>query len=547
MLVRNWTAGLLAATALATLVVGPAEAATKKKHHVRHRAVAHKAVDNSLRETVAMQQAKIDELTARLNAMQSVPPVEQVDSPAAKAAIEQAAALKTQVDGLQAALDSTNKKVAANAPAFGAAPTFKGGGFSFKPNGEIQYDAGRVSNPNGNLTNVGNATTNRTGFNERARRLLLGASGDLPGDFKFAIQFDFAQSSVNYEDIVLSYEPKGKPFTVTVGYFYPYNSLDNLTSNRFVSVVERNALVDAFGETRRLGVGLGYVAGDLRLQAGFFGGNLNNANYDNNDYEATGRILFAPQAFGGQLHLAVNGQYRRFKTSALGFQYRGRPETQITDVRFVDTGAIAAKGDVIFGVEALGIFGPLHIQGEAQVDRVDGYRAGTVIGNGISPGQALLGTTINGNPTLFGGYAEVGYWLTGETRGYKNGKIDRTKIINGFDRGGWGGFQLVGRVAYLNLADNIGGVTTGARGAGAGGLPTAPQVVNGILNGGSQISYIGALNWWPMDYVRFTGQFQHEEIQGGPYAGIVVPLSTQPVNQRKFGVDAFVVRAQLDF
>ena len=541
MLVRNWTAGLLAATALATLVAAPAEAATKKKHHVRHRAVAHKAVDNSLRETVAMQQAKIDELTARLNAMQSVPPVEQVDSPAAKAAIEQAAALKTQVDGLQAALDSTNKKVAANAPAFGAAPAFKGGGFSFKPNGEIQFDAGYVSNPNRNLTNVNNSTTGRIGFNERSRRLLIGASGDLPGDWKYAFQFNLAQSAVAYEDVVLSYEPKGKPFNVTIGYFYPYNTLENLTSNRFTSFIERAQMVDAFGEGRRLGIGLGYVMGDLRFNIGAFGGDINNANFDNNDYEAAGRLSFVPQAFGGQLLLAANAQYRHFKTSGLGFQYRARPLTQTTDVRFVDTGTIAAKSDAIFGVEALGIFGPLHFQGEAQVVRQDGFRIGTTTGagntagNGLAAGQALAGNTINGNPTLIGMYGEVGYWLTGETRGFKNGKVDRTKIINGFDRGGWGGFQLVGRVDYLNLSDRIAGPNQGT------------QVIDGVLNGGSQTAYQGILNWWPMDYVRFSGEFVHSEIQGGPRAGVIVPLSTAPIYQRKYSVDTAVVRAQVDF
>lgn len=535
MIVRNWAVALLAASAMATVAAAPANAVTHKTKHSKHRVVKKAAPDTALRDALAAQQLKIDQLSAQIAALQSAPPPAQVDSPAAQAAIAQAALLKTQVDTLQSALDSTNKKVAANAASFGAAPTLKGSGFSFKPNGEIQFDAGYVSNPNHNLTNVPNSATGRIGFNERSRRLLLGAAGDLPGDFKYAIQFDFAQSAVNYEDIVLSYEPKGKPFTVTVGYFYPYSNLDNLTSNRFVSVVERTALSDAFGETRRLGIGLQYTTGDFRVQGGFFGGNLNNANYDNNDYQATGRVVYAPTAFGGQLHFAANAQYRHFRTSALGFQYRSRPETQITDVRFVDTAGIAAESDAIFGVEALGIFGPLHLQGEAQVLRVKGFRPGTAINNGIDPGQALLGSTLAGNPTLFGGYAEAGYWLTGETRGYKNFKIDRTKIINGFDRGGWGGVQLVGRFEYVNLADNIGGVNSGT------------QVINGILNGGSQTSYIAALNWWPIDYVRFTGQYMHEEIQGGPRAGVIVPLSTLPIYQRKYGLDAFVIRAQLDF
>ena len=45
-------------------------------------------------------------------------------------------------------------------------------------------------------------------------------------------------------------------------------------------------------------------------------------------------------------------------------------------------------------------------------------------------------------PSFCGGYAEVGYYLTGESRGYKGGKWDRTKVLKPFDKGGWGAIQL---------------------------------------------------------------------------------------------------------
>ena len=302
-----------------------------------------------------------------LTGIAAAPAFAAQDAAAADAPVtaEEAAAqlefLHAQVDAMQAQLDAIKKQTADNTPTWSGMPQFKATGFSFKPNGEIQYDAAYTGNPNNAI-----ATPN-LGFNNRARRLLFGASGDLPGGFKYAFQFDFNQATINYEDVVFSYEPAGKPYTVSVGYFYPYNSLDNLTSNRFVSVVERNQAVDAFGQGRRLGIGFGYVAGDLRLSAGAFANQINNANFDNNDWELAGRILYAPQMFGGQLHFAVNGEYRRFRTTSLGIQYRARPFTQVTDQRFVDAGAIAAKGDFVVGLEALGIFGPLHAQGEAEV------------------------------------------------------------------------------------------------------------------------------------------------------------------------------------
>ena len=45
---------------------------------------------------------------------------------------------------------------------------------------------------------------------------------------------------------------------------------------------------------------------------------------------------------------------------------------------------------------------------------------------------------------------ELGYFLTGETRGYKGGKWDRTKVLKPWNEGGWGALQINGRVDYLD-------------------------------------------------------------------------------------------------
>jgi len=519
---------LLAATALAAIAAVPAGAAPAKHPHHAKRTVA-KSHEAELRALIDAQQAKIDELSAKVTALSSAAaPAGPTEAQVAAAA--ESEALKAKVDALQTKLEGIKTQTAANTPAWSGSPQFKGSGFSFKPSGMIQYDAGYVSNP-GNQIN-----TSSLGFNNRARRLDIGAAGDLPGDFKYAFQFNFAQGVVDYEDIVMSYEPKGKPWTVTIGYFYPYNTLENLTSSRFTSFIERSQMTDAFGEGRRLGVGFGYVAGDLRANFGAFGGTINGgtgtaATFDNNDYELAARLLFAPQALGGQLHFAVSGQYRHFKTNSLGIQYRARPFSQTTDQRFVNAANIAGESDVILGAEAAGIFGPLHVVGEAQYVKVDGIRPGEALDNG----EVAVGTRLVSDPSFFSAYGEVGYWLTGETRGYKNGRFDRTKILNGFDKGGWGGFQVVGRVDYLDLRDRVGGANVGT------------QLVNGVLNGGEQTGYLAALNWWPIDYVRFTAQFTHAEIKGGPNGLIADPSSTSAIYDRKYHSDIGLVRAQIDF
>ena len=522
-------ASLLAATALAAV---PALAAPAKHRHAAIKPAAPKSHEAELRALINAQQARIDELSAKVAALSTPAPAAPSDAEIAarREATANSELLKAKVDTLQKQLEGIKSQTAAVTPSWAGSPQFKGSGFSFKPNGMIQYDAGYISNPGNHIAG------SSLGFNNRARRLDIGASGDLPGDFKYAFQFNFAQGVVDYEDIVMSYEPKGKPWTLTIGYFYPYNTLDNLTSSRFISFIERSAMTDAFGEGRRLGVGVGYVAGDFRVNAGVFGNSINGgtgtaATFDNNDYELSARLLYAPQALGGQLHFAVAGQYRHFKTNALGIQYRARPFSQTTDQRFVGGGTIAGKSDVILGAEAAGIFGPLHVVGETQFVKVDGIRPGDSLDNG----EIISGTRLVSDPNFFSAYGEVGYWLTGETRGYRNGKFDRTKILHGFDKGGWGGFQLVGRVDYLDLKDKVGGANSGT------------QIVNGILNGGQQTGYLAALNWWPIDYVRFTAQFTHAEIKGGPNAILANPTSTSPIYDRKYHSDIGLVRAQIDF
>jgi phosphate-selective porin OprO/OprP len=86
----------------------------------------------------------------------------------------------------------------------------QGRGFSFKPKGFMQFDAGYVGYPDGDELRgtVGGLNYGNLGWNTRARRLVFGAEGGLPGGFKYKAEFNFAQGTVDYEDIILSYDFK---------------------------------------------------------------------------------------------------------------------------------------------------------------------------------------------------------------------------------------------------------------------------------------------------------------------------------------------------
>ena len=138
-------------------------------------------------------------------------------------------------------------------PSWKGAPLFedKEAGWSFKPRGRMQYDVGYVSNPATIPTAV---VTRNLGFNTRARRIRLGAEGTIPGGFGYKFEMDFANGAVGFGDAILTYAPKNIPLSFAIGNQETNNGLEQISSSRFSSFIERAAFDDAFINTRRLGL-----------------------------------------------------------------------------------------------------------------------------------------------------------------------------------------------------------------------------------------------------------------------------------------------------
>jgi phosphate-selective porin OprO/OprP len=449
--------------------------------------------------------------------------------------------LQAQVEALQEALEGVKAAQVKVTPSWKGGPLLedKEVGWSFKPRGAVQFDAGYVGFPNGEELNgtFGGLNYNNLGWNSRARRLLLGADGALPGGFRYSAEFNFAQGQVDYEDIFIAYDFKKVPLTVQVGNIYPFSSLETLTSSKFTSFMERASFTDAFSLNRRLGIGLTFSdkkADRWLFQAGLFNQPINdNTNFNRTGWEAAARGVFSPTLGSTRLHLGASAHYRVNNQDAQNERLRARPLTQVTDQRFVDTGAIAAESDTYVGLELAAIHKSLHFAGELQKMWVNSIDPGSSFDpNNGTGGGALL----NGNPSFWGGYAELGYFLTGETRGYKNGRFDRTKVLKPFGQGGWGAFQINGRVDLVELRDRVDGSSASL---------AAPFYVNG----GKQVGYQLSMIWNPTDYLRFMAQYGHLDITGGPRAvpPLFDPLDMTPINKRKYDVDTATMRAQIDF
>ena len=479
-------------------------------------------------------------------------PAEEMNATAADA---RSALLEAQIASLQAQLDDVKKQLPKALPTWkGASQLTDSAGWSFKVRGRFMLDASLISEPDNYVAN------RNLGFNARIRRFRIGVEGSMPGDFGYKAEVDYNNSVVSFGDVVLTYAPKGKPWSLIIGNQESNDGLEQMSSSRFLSFMERAQMNDAFGNTRRLGVNLGLQnsANTLRWSAGLFAAHTIDASINNDGWIGASRLTFAPFALGGQLHLGLNWQHREFQSNDNGVastsanapstnqfgRYRARPLLQTTDVRFVDTGSFAAKGDDIFGLELASIFKSLHIASEAQWTKVRAYSAGD-ISTGRDAFAGGSGVTPTGDPTFFSAYAEIGYFLTGETRGYKNGTWDRTKVLNPFSKGGWGAVQLNARFDYLDLDTNE--LKNGVTNNFATGVTTLAALNSREARGGKQSNYQASVVWIPEDYFRFYLQYVHTAVEGGPFAALVKPLSTDPVSQRKYGVDSIAIRAAYDF
>lgn len=356
-------------------------------------------------------------------------------------------------------------------------------GWSVKPRGRVQYDFG--------FTSVPESTGRSDGWNDEFRRIRLGASGDIPGGFGYKVEADFAGNAFEFNDAMLTY--KAGKATISLGQMNTFQSLEELTSSLHTTMIERAAFTDAFGFERRVGLAVEVKSGDVLAQAGLFTENIETFSDKNRSADA--RLVYAPKAGNTQWHLGTSVHYADLESGST-VRYRQRPLVHFTDERFVDTRELDAESEFGLGLEGAMIAGPVHFAAEGFWQRLD------------RPGAL-------NDPTFFGGYAEAGVFLTpGDTRGYSGGKFDRTTPARPLGRGGMGAVQLNVRYDYLDLIDE--GIT-----------------------GGKQNGYLVSLAWKPTAYTMLLANYGRMEYDGAVHSAAN--------GDRSYSVDAFGVRAQIDF
>ncbi len=306
--------------------------------------------------------------------------------------------------------------------------------FSFKFGGRIMNDWAFMSEDDEVMAAVGQLQDATTEF----RRARLYISGAVYERIIFKAQYDFAGGDADFKDVYLGLKKLPGVGTLKVGHFKEAFGLEELTSSKYITFMERSLPV-IFAPSRNTGVGVSNTALNKRLTwaAGLFldtGGYGNEAGAENSA-AATARITGLPwyQGKDGLLHLGLSYTNRDAKDDAV--EYDQSPEAHLAP-DFVDTGSIVADSENRFGIEAALVHGPFSLQGEymgANVDTPDGS-----------------------DPSFSGYYASASYFLTGEHRAYKNssGTFDRVKPKTNFGKGGTGAWEVALRFSGLDLNDD---------------------------------------------------------------------------------------------
>lgn len=225
---------------------------------------------------------------------------------------------------------------------------------------------------------------------------------------------------LGFDDVILTFGQHTEPF-----------SLEAQTSSLHMTFMER-ALPYAFAPGTTVGLSAAFGGDNWFASGGFFSEQISDyKDQGSQGYGLTGYLSTSLlRNDNGVIHIGGSLSYR-FENKDKNIFFRTRPESGLTNVRYVNTGGIAGTNAVgRYGFDVAGIFGPWSFQSEyihTIVERDVGYE----------------------DVDFNGWYAFVSWFATGEKRNYrKDGIFGSTTPIHSY-----GAWEMALRYSNINLND----------------------------------------------------------------------------------------------
>ncbi len=350
------------------------------------------------------------------------------------------------------------------------------------------YDSDIKDNMGRDLTNSGS----------EFRRVRLYMNGTFSSVWDYKTEIDFANNSQLIDGYVVYRGFKTSiPTQLTFGHFKIPFSQESLMADKGMTFMERS-LPNAFLNARAPGVMMSAGRDNWSSALMLFGEQISNTNSNVSDEGggASMRFTWAPFiAPGANLHFGVASSLRipsqnntSLNTSPISYteavRFRAKPESNISEIRLVDTGNIADVDKTqLWGIEFAGSLGAAGFNAEfinTQIQRKNS----------------------RDNLEFSGWYAQATWAITGEQRLYKGDKGLYDAVKPASDSSAWG---VALRFSEIDLTD--------------GPLQLRNAVFTPEINGGDQRNATLALNWYINSYLRSSINYVKVlEIEGGSYA-----------------------------
>jgi phosphate-selective porin OprO and OprP len=350
--------------------------------------------------------------------------------------------------------------------------------------GRFEADALGVTQSLANRLTIGDLES-ATGF----RRARIGAQGTYGEQLRWVAEFDFADGDVRFDDVYAGLSGLPVPGELRVGHFWePFGLEGQIGSNHF-PFLERSPAI-ALDPGLNWGVALFAHTPDqtATFAAGIFRAGSDRVGRQQSEDPGlayTARATWLAYHHGTDdpdtlVHVGAAASRRSPPDGVVAFQ----PDPQSTLLQagesplppFIQGVTIPSQHVWLANLEMATAAGPAWAMAEWRIAAIDQTDAGGL--------------------TFWGWYLSAGYFLTGEHRRYDRarGTFDGVRVINpvyrlddaaGCAPCGWGAWELVARVAYLDLAD-----------------PDLPRAPNGLPAGAEAWTFTAGVNWYLTDFAR---------------------------------------------
>ena len=375
---------------------------------------------------------------------------------------------------------------------------------------------------NRSAAGVGNANN---GFGFRTAR--IGVKGKGFDVIEYSTEIDFVGpindadapagrligDGVVFKDVWMSINELPLVGSIKIGHFKAPFSLEELTSSRNISFMERSMNDSLFVPSRKLGIAIADYSDDQRMTwaLGAFQTDLTSAPPSrNSDFLANQlvtRVTYLPwydEATEGRGLFHTGAGYYYAEAPSATKTFSSKPNAAFGPT-VISSGALALSDWQVFNLEAAYVYGPFSLQGE-------------YYGAVANPTNGALD-----DANFSGFYVMTSFFLTGENRPYsrKHGSFDKVKPYENFFRvrtedgnveTGLGAWEILYRFDYADLYDT-------------------PVPGANIL--GQCSTHTLGVNWYLTPYARVMANYIH---------------AAPTRNQADAGnLDAFMTRCQIDF